>query len=335
MTTYIRLPDYGSPYWQDPVATSASLPTTDRNGTVRLALDTGTIYEWNGSSWNSVGSASEVIGPGSSSDGGIVIFDGTTGKLIKQATGSGFVKATSGVYGTSAAVSLTADVSGTLPVANGGTNSTTALNNNRVMKSSGGAVVEASAITASRALVSDSNGIPVAAAATTTTEIGYVNGVTSAIQTQIDSKQATITGAATTITSSNLATSVALVSDGSGKVAASAVTATELGYVGGVTSAIQTQIATKAAGAASSTDTALAVFSGTGGKTLINSAVTLDANGGMTFTGTTGFCRLPNLTTTQMNALTPAKGMLIYCTSTDLIMGYVGSAWVSLIGWGA
>jgi len=57
-------------------------------------------------------------------------------------------------------VALGTDVSGTLPVANGGTNSSTALNNNRVMQSSGGAIVEAAAITASRALVSDSNGIP-------------------------------------------------------------------------------------------------------------------------------------------------------------------------------
>lgn len=75
----------------------------------------------------------------------------------------------------------------TIPVADGGTNSTTALSNNRIMKSSGGAIVEAAAITASRALASDANGIPVAVA-TTATELGYVNGVTSAIQTQINSK---------------------------------------------------------------------------------------------------------------------------------------------------
>lgn len=84
---------------------------------------------------------------------------------------------------------LTAGVTGILPVANGGTNSSSALSNNRVMISSGSAVVEATAITASRALVSDSNGIPVAAT-TTTTELNYVNGVTSAIQTQLDAKQA-------------------------------------------------------------------------------------------------------------------------------------------------
>ena len=54
--------------------------------------------------------------------------------------------------------------------------------------------------------------------------------------------QATITGAATTIASTDLTVSRALASDGSGKVAVSAVTATELGYLSGVTSAIQTQL---------------------------------------------------------------------------------------------
>lgn len=58
-------------------------------------------------------------------------------------------------------------------------------------------------------------------------------------------KQAAITGAATTITSSNLTVSKALVSDASGKVAVSTVTDTELGYVSGVTSAIQTQLNSK------------------------------------------------------------------------------------------
>jgi hypothetical protein len=47
--------------------------------------------------------------------------------------------------------------------------------------------------------------------------------------------QAPITGAATTITSSDLTVSRALVSDGSGKVAVSSVTATELGYLSGIT----------------------------------------------------------------------------------------------------
>ena len=68
----------------------------------------------------------------------------------------------------------------------------------------------------------------------------------STLNTAINGKQATITGGATTITSSNLTASRALISDGSGKVAVSAVTSTELGYLDGVTSNIQTQLNGKA-----------------------------------------------------------------------------------------
>lgn len=59
--------------------------------------------------------------------------------------------------------------------------------------------------------------------------------------------QPTVTGGASTITGSNLTASRALVSNANGKVAVSAVTATELGYLDGVTSAIQTQLNGKAA----------------------------------------------------------------------------------------
>ena len=76
----------------------------------------------------------------------------------------------------------------------------------------------------------------------TTAELNYLDGVTSNIQTQLGAKQATITGAATTIDDANLTANRALVSNGSGKVAVSAVTSTELGYLDGVTSNIQTQI---------------------------------------------------------------------------------------------
>lgn len=54
----------------------------------------------------------------------------------------------------------TQDVTGVLPIANGGTNSSAALSNNRIIRSTSGGLVEAAAITASRVLLSDSNGIP-------------------------------------------------------------------------------------------------------------------------------------------------------------------------------
>jgi hypothetical protein len=108
----------------------------------------------------------------------------------------------------------------------------------------GATTITSSDLTASRALESNGSG-KVAVSSVTSTELGYVSGVTSALQTQIDGKQATITGAATSITSSDLTSNKALTSDGSGKVAASSVTSTELGYLSGTTSAVQTQLDAK------------------------------------------------------------------------------------------
>lgn len=48
------------------------------------------------------GGIGDVVGPSSSVASEMVLFDGTSGKLVKRATGSGFVKATSGVYSTEA-----------------------------------------------------------------------------------------------------------------------------------------------------------------------------------------------------------------------------------------
>ncbi len=61
--------------------------------------------------------------------------------------------------------------------------------NSDVNASAAIAVSKLAATTASRALVSDASGF-LTAATTTSTEIGYVNGVTSAIQTQLNTKDA-------------------------------------------------------------------------------------------------------------------------------------------------
>jgi uncharacterized membrane protein YdcZ (DUF606 family) len=96
-------------------------------------------------------------------------------------------------------------------------------------------------LTASKALVSDTNG-KIVASSVTSTELGYLSGVTSAIQTQLNSKLSAANGAVSTVVSTNLTASKALVSDTNGKIAASAVTSTELGYLSGVTSGIQGQL---------------------------------------------------------------------------------------------
>lgn len=55
---------------------------------------------------------------------------------------NGFLKASSGVVSAQALIDLTSDVTGVLPIASGGTNSSTALTNNKVMVSDTGSIKE-------------------------------------------------------------------------------------------------------------------------------------------------------------------------------------------------
>jgi hypothetical protein len=101
-------------------------------------------------------------------------------------------------------------------------------------------------LTSSMALVSDTNGKVAVHPTVASTELGYLHGVSSKIQDQLDAKQANITGAATTIISGDLTSSMALVSDTNGKVAVHpTVSSTELGYLDGVSSKIQDQLDAK------------------------------------------------------------------------------------------
>ena len=131
-------------------------------------------------------------------------------------------------------------------------------------------------ITADRACISNGSGVLVASAVSAT-ELGFLDNVSSSIQTQLNSKNATITdgslsiartsglqtaldakqasitagtnlsfsgttlnASAATITASRVA-----VSNGSGAIVASDITTTELNYLDGTTSAIQTQLNSK------------------------------------------------------------------------------------------
>ena len=92
----------------------------------------------------------------------------------------------------------------------------------------------------------------------TSAQIAALNsGITEALVTQIGTnqsaiaglgtdKQDKITGAATTITSSNLTANKAVITNNNGKIAESTVTSTELGYLSGASSNIQSQLNNKA-----------------------------------------------------------------------------------------
>ena len=74
------------------------------------------------------------------------------------------------------------------------------------------------------------------------TIVGTLQTNVNNVQTALTSKQDKVVGGASTITKDNLTASRALVSNSSGKVAVSSVTSTELGYLDGVTSNVQTQL---------------------------------------------------------------------------------------------
>lgn len=154
-------------------------------------------------------------------------------------------------------------LTGVLSISSGGTGASTAAsamenllpsytsNSNKVLglnalgtalewKNAGTGIVDTISVSSPLAIDNTIPSLPaITIAQATTSASGYLS---STDWNTFNSKQAAITGGASTITSSNLTVSRALVSDGSGKVAVSSVTSTQLGYVSGVTSAIQTQL---------------------------------------------------------------------------------------------
>lgn len=101
---------------------------------------------------------------------------GTLSKLADVATGSALISGGVGVAPLWGKIGLGTHVSGVLPIANGGTNSSTALNNNRIMVSSTGSIVEAAALVNGQLLIGSTGLAPVAATITAGAGITILNG---------------------------------------------------------------------------------------------------------------------------------------------------------------
>jgi hypothetical protein len=109
-------------------------------------------------------------------------------------------------------------------------------------------------LTASRAVVSSASKV-LASSTVTTTELAHLSGVTGGVQTNLDARIPSASGAATNLsvvgltvtgqTNTDLTASRVMVTDADKKLTSSSVTATEAGYLSGVTSAIQTQLDSK------------------------------------------------------------------------------------------
>ena len=160
-----------------------------------LAVNTGNALISNGvgvaPSWGKIDLTTIVSGVLPVANGGTNISTYTTGdliyasaagvlsKLADVATGSALISGGVGVAPLWGKIGLGTHVSGVLPIANGGTNSSTALNNNRIMVSSSGSIVEASALTNGQLLIGSTGLAPVAATLTAGAGITILNGAGS------------------------------------------------------------------------------------------------------------------------------------------------------------
>lgn len=113
--------------------------------------------------------------------GDLLAADTTTtlSRVADVATGNVLLSGGANTLPAYGKVGLTTHVSGILPVANGGTNSSTALNNNRIMVSSGGQIVESAALTNGQLLIGSTGAAPVVAAITPGTGITVTPGAGS------------------------------------------------------------------------------------------------------------------------------------------------------------
>ena len=103
----------------------------------------------------------------------------TAGTNVTIANGSNSITISATGGGVTGSISLIGQVSGVLGIGNGGTNSSTSLNNNRMVISSGGMLVEAGALTNGQIFIGSTGVAPVGATLTAGAGIGIVSGAGS------------------------------------------------------------------------------------------------------------------------------------------------------------
>ena len=143
--------------------------------------------------------------------------------------------------------------------------------------------------TASEAVAVDANGDLVSVAGVSDTEIGYVGDVTGPIQAQLDLLAPIDSPAFTTqMDISDWATaSEALVTDASGlMVTLTGVSSTEVGYLDGVTSAIQTQLDAKIDDPGAVTDDMITTWDGITGTAVQDASIGVNDDGAFFTTDT-------------------------------------------------
>jgi hypothetical protein len=143
---------------------------------------------------------------------------------------------------------------------------------------------------------------------------GYT-GTLKDLSDAINTKQDKITGAASTIASSDLTARKALISDANGKVAASQITTDELGYLSGATSNLQTQLNGKLASSAISCAATQALI-GTGSSGSINCRNITNITSGTVISSNTNL-----ITANTLNTLLANYQTKLNCPNNNIITG--------------
>jgi hypothetical protein len=137
-------------------------------------------YNYNGTSWV------EIAGPGVITPGAALSFSGNTLNVLYDNV---TIDLTSNQLEIKAGGISNSHINSGAAIAYSKLNLTNAIVNADINASAAIAVNKLAALTISRAIVSDGSGF-LSASAVTSTELGYVSGVTSAIQTQLNAKLA-------------------------------------------------------------------------------------------------------------------------------------------------
>ncbi len=195
MSVYIELPAYGDVHFQAPVALVADLPTTDQPSTVRLVTASYVLYYWDGSAWHPVNYSAPgtfaslvltdntnfmTVGTGNTftvtmaalsanrtftwpdaNCNPVVPDTGASNNFLTGISSAGVItKAQPSFSNISGTASLTSQVTGTLPVANGGTGVTASTGSVAVVLSTSPTLVTPNIGTPTAGVLSSCTGLP-------------------------------------------------------------------------------------------------------------------------------------------------------------------------------
>lgn len=261
------------------------------NGYVLTAEDNSCVFAEGG------GGTGDVVGPSSSVNSEIALFNGITGKLLKSLTGTGLVKATSGVA--SVATLVNADVSASAAIARtklaDGTASAVVIND------SGGVMGSEAALSPVRG----GTGVANNAAATTTRSGNHALTITTTGTTGVTVP----TSGTLSILGANTFT------------AAQAYGGFDLTGTGTVTPSADN---TKDVGATATQYRS--VYAGTG--VYIGAGGSPDTSAGLQVVSTSKYSKpFPSMTTTQKNALTGTESACVWDSTIKAAQCYNGTTW--------